>query len=115
MNVAVAATAGKYALAKTGLESATQGRGIISTSMNNKTAKQMQSSSQNFAREMRDWTSSQYDKYGVPFIPGMSSTLASPFPKYTQAIGNRSVTTPIPGMNPLGQTGNPNFGFGQII
>jgi len=91
--------------------SAAGNRGLLPATKTANAQKHMQQEQFNFMREMRDYTSQQYADHGVPFIPGLTTgggAAGSPLPKHTQVLGNRSVTTSIPGLRP--QAGAPTSG-----
>lgn len=84
-----------------GVKGVTQPRGIASSKITANAQKSINASNQNFIREQRDWTADKYEKYGVPFIPGLTTSGGgSPLPKHTQALGNRNITTQVPGLTP---------------
>jgi len=76
-------------------------RGIVSSSITANAQKSINKNNLNFAREMYDKTSNQYQMHGIPFIPGLTTGGSSPLPLHTQALGNRNVTTGIPGLRPM--------------
>jgi hypothetical protein len=75
-------------------------RQIGSSAISAKAAKDINGSNQRFFNEQRNYAAGQYDQYGIPFIPGLSTSMSSPLPRYSQQIGNRNVQQSIPGMRP---------------
>jgi hypothetical protein len=77
-------------------------RGIGSSKVTADAQKYMQHQQQDFAREQRDYIAGQYESYGIPFIPGLTTSGgSSPLPRHTQALGNRNVTSSVPGLAPV--------------
>lgn len=77
-------------------------RGIGSAKVSADAQKFMQAQQQDFMREQRDFIQGAYDAHGIPFIPGLTTGGgSSPLPRHTQALGNRNVTTSVPGLKPV--------------
>jgi hypothetical protein len=76
-------------------------RGIASSKVTADAQKAMQQQQQDFMREQRDYVAGQYELNGIPFIPGLTTSSSSPLPRHTQALGNRNVTSSVPGLAPV--------------
>jgi len=83
------------------------GGGLGTARIQADTQKYLQSNQHNFFNEQKNWAAKQYTDQGIPFIPGLSTSMSSPLPRTSQVIGNRAHTSQIPGAQLSGGAWNP--------